>query len=267
MSNNKKQNEKITNYTMRDTAEKSVKNECNAIIKEKKCSKCGEIKSVDEYYKSKLGKYGFSSQCKKCKDNQTKKHRNDNRDVYLEKCRIRNKKNKHKRKLWREKNKDKIQQQTKAFYEKDKEKWDKINLENYYKNKEERLEKGRVYNQKNKKKKLKKLHDRLETDVPFKIKFNLRNRIRIAIKFGYKAGSAVRDLGCSIEECKKYIESQFQEGMTWDNWGRNGWYLDHKIPLALFDLTDREQFLKACHYTNLQPLWAKDNLSKGNKIL
>jgi hypothetical protein len=91
--------------------------------------------------------------------------------------------------------------------------------------------------------------------------------MRNAIKFGYKSGSAVKDLGCSIEECKKYIESQFKESMTWENWGVYGWHLDHKIPLDSFDLTDREQFLKACHYTNLQPLWAKENLSKGNKIL
>ena len=54
--------------------------------------------------------------------------------------------------------------------------------------------------------------------------------------------------------------------MSWDNYGRTGWHIDHIIPLSKFDLTDREQFLKACHYTNLQPLWAKDNLIKGNKF-
>ena len=84
-----------------------------------------------------------------------------------------------------------------------------------------------------------------------------------AIKSNQKAGSAVRDLGCSIKEFKACIESKFQHGMTWDNHGFHGWHLDHIIPLSKFDLTDREEFLKACHYTNIQPLWAYDNLSKG----
>lgn len=81
-----------------------------------------------------------------------------------------------------------------------------------------------------------------------------------------KAGSAVRDLGYSIQDFKKYIESKFQSGMTWDNHGFYGWHIDHIKPLSNFDLTNREQFLIACHYTNLQPLWACDNLRKGNKV-
>ena len=54
--------------------------------------------------------------------------------------------------------------------------------------------------------------------------------------------------------------------MTWDNYGYDGWHLDHKTPLAAFDLTDREEFLQACHYTNYQPLWSLDNLRKGAKF-
>jgi hypothetical protein len=55
--------------------------------------------------------------------------------------------------------------------------------------------------------------------------------------------------------------------MTWDNWSLDGWHIDHIKPLNKFDLSDRSQFLEAVHYTNLQPLWAVDNLSKGDKIL
>ena len=54
--------------------------------------------------------------------------------------------------------------------------------------------------------------------------------------------------------------------MTWENWTLDGWHIDHIKPLAFFDLTDREQFLKACHYTSLQPLWAEENLKKSSKI-
>ncbi len=98
-----------------------------------------------------------------------------------------------------------------------------------------------------------------------KLKHNLRNRLCVAIKKGYKSGSAVKDLGCSIEELKKHLESKFQPGMTWDNWSRVGWHIDHIKPLASFNLSNPEEFKKACHYTNLQPLWAKDNLSKGSR--
>jgi len=95
----------------------------------------------------------------------------------------------------------------------------------------------------------------------------LRTRLNSAIRGSQKSGSAVDDLGCSIENLKLYLESKFQEGMTWDNRGKHGWHIDHIKPLSSFDLTDREQFLKAVNYTNLQPLWAKDNLTKGVKIL
>lgn len=106
---------------------------------------------------------------------------------------------------------------------------------------------------------------RRQTDVGYKLANNLRSRLNRAIRRGQKAGSAVRDLGCTIEELKYYVELQFQPGMTWENWGRTSWHLDHIKPLAAFDLTKREQFIEACHYTNLQPLLALDNLRKGSK--
>jgi len=90
-----------------------------------------------------------------------------------------------------------------------------------------------------------------------------------AIKIGQKSGSAVKDLGCSIDEFKEYIAKKFQPGMTWENWGKGKgkWSLDHILPLSYFDLGDRVQFLKAAHYTNYQPLWETDNLKKGYKII
>jgi hypothetical protein len=96
---------------------------------------------------------------------------------------------------------------------------------------------------------------------------SLRTRLNVAIRKNYKAGSAVRDLGCSIAFFIEYIKSQFAPGMSWENWGRGAanWNLDHKRPLASFDLTDREQFLAACHYTNIQPLWATDNAAKRDR--
>lgn len=94
---------------------------------------------------------------------------------------------------------------------------------------------------------------------------NLRSRLRKAIKNDQKVGSAISDLGCSIEELKKHLEDQFAEGMTWDNYGLKGWHIDHIKPLAKYNLSNPEEFKEACNYKNLQPLWAKDNLKKGAK--
>ncbi len=89
----------------------------------------------------------------------------------------------------------------------------------------------------------------------------LRVRLRKALKRGTKTGSAVRDLGCSIQEFRKYIESQFSPNMSWDNHGTL-WQLDHKRCLASFDLSDREQLLQACNFSNFQPLLKSDHRLK-----
>lgn len=104
---------------------------------------------------------------------------------------------------------------------------------------------------------------RIKVDISFKLSKYLRSRLYNALKNNQKKGSAVKDLGCSIKEFKIYLENHFQVEMSWDNYGE--WHIDHIMPLASFDLTDREQLLKACHYTNLQPLWAEDNLKKSSK--
>ena len=113
--------------------------------------------------------------------------------------------------------------------------------------------------------KLKRHHIRWRCDLNYKLKINLRNRLLIALKNNQKSGSAVSDLGCSVPELKQYLESKFQPGMTWDNWSHSGWHIDHIKPLSRFNLSNREELLKACHYSNLQPLWAKDNLAKKDK--
>lgn len=98
-----------------------------------------------------------------------------------------------------------------------------------------------------------------KTDIQFKLKTILRSRINS----GLRCGSSVKDLGCSIADFKAYIESKFKNGMNWDNHGE--WHLDHIKPLSSFNLKNRFDFLKACNYKNIQPLWAKENLKKGSK--
>ncbi len=90
---------------------------------------------------------------------------------------------------------------------------------------------------------------------------NLRTRIYHSL-VGRKC-SMMNLVGCSAKELREHLESQFTEGMTWDNYGE--WHVDHIRPCASFDLSCVEQQRECFHYTNLQPLWAKDNLSKGSK--
>lgn len=98
-------------------------------------------------------------------------------------------------------------------------------------------------------------------DLEFTIRHKLRSRFGVALGRNYKSGSVIDNLGCTIAELICYLEQLFLEGMSWENYGK--WHIDHIRPLADFNLQDEGQLVLACHYTNLQPLWAKDNLSKG----
>lgn len=100
-------------------------------------------------------------------------------------------------------------------------------------------------------------------DLNFKLACAIRSRLGSALKDNAKAGSAVEDLGCTIQELREHLESKFQERMTWDNWTTDGWHIDHIKPLASFDLSNSEEFKQAVHFSNLQPLWAVDNIQKG----
>ena len=92
---------------------------------------------------------------------------------------------------------------------------------------------------------------------------NLRTRIAMAIKKNVKSGKSLDLLGCSIDFLKKYLSDRFQLGMTWDNYGV--WHIDHIRPCSSFNLSDVNQQRICFHYSNLQPLWKRDNLSKGSK--
>lgn len=107
--------------------------------------------------------------------------------------------------------------------------------------------------------------ERQEADVNYRLRRTLPTRIRQAIKSasGYKCTSSTKLLGCSIDQVRKHLETLFQDGMSWDNHG--DWHIDHIKPCVAFDLTDPEQQRECFHYTNLQPLWAEDNLQKAGR--
>lgn len=107
--------------------------------------------------------------------------------------------------------------------------------------------------------------ERLKTDPHFKLLNRMQIRIYHAIKTGIKSAGTIKLIGCSIEYLKIHLEELFLPGMTWDNYGL--WHVDHKKPCASFELSIPQQQFECFNFKNLQPLWARDNMSKKDKIL
>lgn len=99
-------------------------------------------------------------------------------------------------------------------------------------------------------------------DFRFKVLNNLRGRIINALKNNYKSLSTMFLVGCEIDYLMYYLQSIFKKGMNWDNYGK--WHIDHIEPCSKFNLSKKSEQLKCFHYSNLQPLWAKENLKKAN---
>ena len=172
--------------------------------------------------------------------------------------------NKFKLQEYRRKNKEKINKQRKEFLLKNPEIRQKLleyKKKHYCDNLQYYTDKSRKYKQQNKEIRNKKLSIRLKNDSEYRFKCNLRARIFSALKGKDKSASTMELLGCSIDELWNHLESKFEPWMTRENHGL--WHVDHKIACAKFDLTCPVQQLACFHYTNLQPLSATDNLSKG----
>ena len=135
--------------------------------------------------------------------------------------------------------------------------WTLNNVIDFFKNKpietNERL-KQRAYN----------IDIRIQKNILKKINNRMRSNMWSAMKRqGYKKKSRTHEmLGCDFDFFKSYIEAQFKEGMTWDNHGL--WHFDHIIPVS--SAKSEEELIRLNHYSNFQPLWAEENLSKSNKI-
>ena len=143
---------------------------------------------------------------------------------------------------------------SKKYRTENKEKINKKIREWYYKNKDKVKQRIKIYN---------KVY---RNTLHYKIKDNMRKRIKTALKKdgGKKTKRTMKLVGCTVEQLKQYIERQFKPGMSWDQ--RSLFHIDHIIPCASFDLTKLSQQKKCFHYTNLQPLWAIDNIKKGAKL-
>ncbi len=101
-------------------------------------------------------------------------------------------------------------------------------------------------------------------DEPFyRAMLNCRSRLKAALRQQHAWKAARRMIGCTPRELKAHLESLFTQGMSWANYGQ--WHVDHVNPCARFDLTSEAQQRMCFHFSNLQPLWAADNWSKGDR--
>lgn len=208
----------------------------------KLCSKCGEEKELEEFHKDSRLQSGRCSQCKTCKGKYDK--------------------------YYRHKNKDKLKAYFREHYNANKDRIQACNRERYRANKHLLAEYYRKYYQENRGKireyKRKYKRERWASDPMFALKERCRARTRLALNGqGFSKNATTKDfLGCNYEELVQHLESLFTDGMSWANMGH--WHIDHIVPLASAET--EEELLTLCHYTNLQPLWAEDNLKKGAKL-
>jgi len=256
----------------------------------KVCGKCKTEKLTEEFYKNKSTKDGYAGCCKSCHTSYLDAYKQRNIKIPEEKTCYKCKKTKSKDCFSKMKQaKDGLQQSCKECCKKYKES---------LKNREDKAESKAcpsckvllsssefnsfcysadglsVYCKECTKKKKteylpvrrKRKKFRYDNDVQYKIKDSLRKRIRVALKGKAKSKATIALLGCSVDFLKTYLENKFESGMTWENYGIDGWHIDHIIPCSAFDLTDPEQQGLCFHYTNLQPLWAEDNIKKSNSL-
>ena len=154
---------------------------------------------------------------------------------------------------WYEANKDRHAAGVKRNYELNREKYLAQNKARRAANREEYRAKCRAY-----------IKKRYETEPDFRLKEFLRSRMHAALKAKRvnKTERSIELLGCTIDEFRKHIESQWLPGMTWENHTYKGWHIDHIKPVNTFDFTDLEQQKQCFHYTNLRPLWWRENNSR-----
>jgi len=221
----------------------------------KKCSKCKKVKNLDDFSKRRNSKIGLSYWCKGC----CRKYRKENKEKYKE----------YYKKYYQE-NKEKLNKQIKKYRQKNKEKYKEYHKK-YDKDNKERIKIYRKDNkEKNNKTQRKYQNNKRKTNIHFRLRDNISSAIRKKLKRRLSSKnnkSTFSFLPYTIDNLKEHLEKQFTENMTWENYGLHGWHIDHIKPDSLFNYKSVEdkEFQECWALKNLQPLWAHDNLSKGNK--
>lgn len=208
----------------RERNRKLTHEEIRFLTKKKKCHKCKKIKSSKYFNIDIVRRSGLSSFCISCCSTYLEGYRKQHRGAHIEYC--------------------------KAYYINNREKLKADIKKYYYENRDKIRERNIEY----------------EKRSHIRVRRRLRTRIVEALRAigGRKRYKTEDLLGCSIEKCRKYIEKQFKPGMSWDNYGKNGWHIDHIKPCASFDLSKEAEQRRCFHYTNLQPLWGIENVIKNS---
>ena len=204
----------------------------------KTCSKCKVEKPVNKFSKNKSNKDGYSDHCIECynlyyvepKREERLSYWRTRRETKREKIREYNK-------SYNEKNREKVRERQQVWYNNNKEEVKQRVKENHY--------------------------ARRENDILYDLICHMRLAIYRYVKNKTKRTHEI--IGCSPEELRNHIESLWQTGMSWENHTHTGWHIDHIIPSS--SAKTEEEVYALNHYTNFQPLWAKDNLKKSNKII
>jgi hypothetical protein len=219
----------------------------------KTCTSCGETKPTTEFYRSAACADGFQYHCKACDREKNRRWYKANPD-----------KNRENSRRHHEENQEKINERRRQFFAANREKENERRRRWNEDNREKRREYLRQYRKKNGWKDREYARNRCQTDPAFRAASMFRTRFREWFKArGLKKNRRVLDaVGCTPEELVRHLESQFDPGMTRENWSADGWHIDHIIPIASAG-DDIEGMTRLWHFSNLRPLWAQDNLRKG----
>jgi len=225
------------------------------IMETKICCKCKLNKELSKFGKHKRSKDGLRYECNTCHSLDSKKNREENPEkitnIKKKNYNLNKELSLSRSKLWRKLNPDKFNDSQKQWKLNNKEKYD-LYLKTW------RSENRESINNYSKMRK--------QSDPIFRLKTNVRARVYNFLKSKniVKNNKTFDIVGCTPQFLKEYLENKFTEGMSWVNHSQYGWHIDHIIPLS--SAKTEEEIHKLCHYTNLQPLWAKDNLVKGTKL-
>ena len=234
------------------------------------CSKCKEIKSINEFYKKKNGKYGIGTWCKKCFKEFLREYYIRNaekiREYRKEYCKNNPEKvkeyyknnlkriNEYRRK-WKKNNLTKIRKQNKEYYKNNIKKMREY-FNEYCKNNPEKM-----------KEKYKKRYEIIKSNSKLKLSKAISSSIRHSLKNSKNSNHWERLVNFTLKDLMTHLEKLFKPEMSFNNHGM--WHIDHRQPISSFSFTsyEDEEFKKCWALENLQPLWASENISKGNRII
>lgn len=201
---------------------------------EKQCTRCKMVKLIVDFAPRKNRKNRPNSQCRKCGAERAK-------ESYL-------------------KNTKECLEKSKTFFKNNPD----YGRKRYASNPKFYIDKCRDWQSKNRQKIRDYQNNRYKTDPNYRLGKLLRTRLIKALKRGSKTTSAIKLLGCTLDQFRAHLELKFSDGMTWSNMGK--WEIDHISPCASFDLSDQIQLAECFSYKNLQPMWALDNRKKNSIV-